>query len=215
MDVILDQVKRLGKGCLLYKVDISIAFRHIKLDPHDYDLLGLRDVCHYLDTCLPFGFRHRSALFQRLSDAVRHIMCQDGYDVINYASQLPPEFGDFNIVHLEMLNILVALRVWGDQWSNQKIKIVCDNEAMVAVINSGKTKDRTLAAIVRNIKFSAALANVDLHTVHIHIMGRNNVVTDLSRWHLTTNPYEKLFQLMPVHQWLEVPTIFLQIDWSI
>ena len=38
-----------------------------------------------------------------------------------YASQLPPEFGDFNIVHLEMLNILVALRVWRDQWSNQKI----------------------------------------------------------------------------------------------
>ena len=86
----------------------------------------------------------------------------------------------------------------------------------MAVINSGKTKDRTLAVIARNIKFSAALANVDLHTVHIHIMGRNNVVTDLlSRWHLTTNPYEKLFQLMPVHQWLEVPTIFLQIDWSI
>ena len=37
-----------------------------------------------------------------------------------YASQLPP--GDFNIVHLEMLNTLVSLRVWGDQWSNQKIK---------------------------------------------------------------------------------------------
>ena len=88
MDVILDQVKRLGKGCLLYKVDISIAFRHIKLDPHDYDLLGLRDVCHYVDTCLPFGFRHRSALFQRLSDAVRHIMCQDGYDVINYIDDI-------------------------------------------------------------------------------------------------------------------------------
>ena len=39
---------------------------------------------HYIDTCLPFGFRHRSALFQHLSNAVRHIMRQEGYDVINY-----------------------------------------------------------------------------------------------------------------------------------
>ena len=66
--------------------------------------------------------------------------------------QLPPEFCDFNIVHLEMLIILVARRVWGDQWSNQKLKISCDNEAVVAVLNSGQTKDRTLAAIAHNIK---------------------------------------------------------------
>ena len=147
-----------------------------------------------------------------LDDCLSGVGAKCGSQV--YARQLPPEFSDFNIVHLEMLNILVALRVWGDQCSNQKIKIFCDYEAVLVVINSGKTKDRTLAAIARNIKFNAALANVDLHTVHI--MGRNNVVADLlSRWHLTTNPYEKLFQLMPVHQWLEVPTKFLQIDWSI
>ena len=40
IDLITDQVKKLGKGCCLYKVDISRAFRHVKIDPHDYDLLG-------------------------------------------------------------------------------------------------------------------------------------------------------------------------------
>ena len=32
----------------------------------------------------PFGYHHRSAPFQRLSDTVLHIMRQKGYDVMNY-----------------------------------------------------------------------------------------------------------------------------------
>ena len=39
---ITHQIKTLGRGCQLYKVDISRAFRHVKLDPKDYDHLGLR-----------------------------------------------------------------------------------------------------------------------------------------------------------------------------
>ena len=39
VDTIIDQVKALGRGCKLYKVDISRAFRHVKLDPLEYDLL--------------------------------------------------------------------------------------------------------------------------------------------------------------------------------
>ena len=41
VDHITDQLKFLGKGAHLYKIDISRAFRHIKVDPLDYDLLGL------------------------------------------------------------------------------------------------------------------------------------------------------------------------------
>ena len=84
IDIITNQVKKLGKGCYLYKVDFSKAFRHVKLDPIDYDLLGLRHGHYYVDTCLPFGFCYGSALFQCLSDAVCHMMCQRGFDVINY-----------------------------------------------------------------------------------------------------------------------------------
>ena len=88
VDTIIDQVKALGRGCKLYKVDISRAFRHVKLDPFEYDLLGLRHDRYYVDTCLLFGYRNGSALFQRLSDAVRHIMCQRNYDVINYIDDI-------------------------------------------------------------------------------------------------------------------------------
>ena len=56
----------------------------MKLDPRDYDLLGLSHVSWYIDICLPFRYHHKSALFQHLSDAVRHIMHQKGYGIMNY-----------------------------------------------------------------------------------------------------------------------------------
>ena len=84
VDDITEELKKLGKGALLYKVDVSRAFRHVKIDPGDYDLLGLNWNGVYLDTCLPFGTRHGSQIFQRLSDAVRYVMRRKGYRIIDY-----------------------------------------------------------------------------------------------------------------------------------
>ena len=41
VDNITDQLKALGRGAHLFKIDISRAYRNIKVDPLDYDLLGL------------------------------------------------------------------------------------------------------------------------------------------------------------------------------
>ena len=38
----------------------------------------------YIDTYLPFGYRHRSALFQQLSNGVHQIMVQYDFEVVNY-----------------------------------------------------------------------------------------------------------------------------------
>ena len=81
VDDITDELRKLGKGALLYKVDVSRAF---KIDPGDYDLLGLNWNGIYLDTCLPFGTRHGSQIFQRLSDGVRYVMRRKGYRIIDY-----------------------------------------------------------------------------------------------------------------------------------
>ena len=121
VDTITDQIKVLGRGCKLYKVDISRAFQHVKLDPKEYDLLGLRHERYYVDTCLPFGYRNGSALFQRLSDAVRHIMRQRHYDVINYIDDnlgigLPSQIdASFDALHQ-------ILRELGLQVSEKKLK---------------------------------------------------------------------------------------------
>ena len=69
----------LGPGAMLYKVDISHAFRHIRIDPRDIDLLGISHNNLFLDQSLPFRFRHCFVFFQRCSDAIRHIMHQHGF----------------------------------------------------------------------------------------------------------------------------------------
>ena len=98
IDDITAQVIRLGRGCLLYKADISRAFRHINIDPSDYDKLGLNwdGVC--FDYCLPFGFKHGSKIFQRTRDGIRYIMAQKNHDIINYIDDLIG-FGLSSTVH--------------------------------------------------------------------------------------------------------------------
>ena len=82
---ITSELKTIGRGTHLFKVDISCAFRHVKLDPSDYNVLGLKwNDLTYFDTCLPFMSRHDMQIFQRLSDAIRHMMRHLGFDVINY-----------------------------------------------------------------------------------------------------------------------------------
>ena len=85
IDHIVNEVKQAGRGCHVFKVDVSRAFRHIKVDPGDLDLLGLEwRGASYLDTCVPFGMRHGTQIFQRVSDAVRYMMRRRGHTVLNY-----------------------------------------------------------------------------------------------------------------------------------
>ena len=84
IDNITQRLVSLGKGAHIYKIDISRAFRHLKMDPGDLDLLTLCWDGAYIDTCLPFGSRHGSQNFQRVSDAVRYAMRLRQFCVINY-----------------------------------------------------------------------------------------------------------------------------------
>ena len=79
MDHITSELKRLSRGALLYKIDVSRAFRHMRIDPGDYDLLGLQCCDAYVNTCIPFGTRHRSQIFQHLSNAVLYVMRQGDF----------------------------------------------------------------------------------------------------------------------------------------
>ena len=51
---------------------------------HDYDLLGLEWQGVYVDMYVPFGTRHGSQIFQRLRDAVRYMMRQKGFVMVDY-----------------------------------------------------------------------------------------------------------------------------------
>ena len=389
IDTITQKVKENGKGSLLYKIDLSRAFRHVKIDPKDYNLLGLYSENIYFDSCLPFGFKFGSAIFQKLSDAVRHILSKFGFQVTNYiddiighsvvskakesfdtlhkllkelgfdisykkmvspatkvvclgveidtknftvsitrekiaeiielckiwkgktqcskkelqsllgkllyitkcvkssrfflnrmldllrqagkhdiisitdefrrdlnwfenftpkfngtaffshisvnhnieldaclqglgarwessvyAVPLPLGYEKMTIVHLEMLNIMVTIRTWGQFWTGQRICIHCDNQAVVCVLTTGKTKDATLAAIARNILMEIAQFDINLKTVHIR--GKSNQIADsLSRWFLDTNCQRTVFQAIKNPIWNHIPLERLLINWQI
>ena len=89
-----------------------------------------------------------------------------------YSIKIPKNFENYGIVHLEMLNILVALRVWCHQWATHRILLKCDNQAVVSVLNSGKTHDLTLGVMARNIATILAINDIDLQV--IHVLGSEN-----------------------------------------
>ena len=101
-----------------------------------------------------------------------------------YNLPLPKGYMGDNIVQLEILNIVVACKVWANHWSNKRIKIWCDNQAVVKVLTTGRCKDKTLAVCARNI-------------------GQRNVMADLlSRWTNSTSDNGRLQALVPNFLWI-------------
>ena len=49
IDNITAALRNLGPGAMIYMIDISRAFRHLKIDPRDIDLLGLYHYDAYID----------------------------------------------------------------------------------------------------------------------------------------------------------------------
>ena len=379
VDTIVNNLKSLGSEALLYKVDISRAFRHIRIDPGDLDLLGLQHKQLFIDCTLPFGFRHGSVIFQRCTDAIRYIMCkkfqfshlynyiddmiytglpdeiQESYDTLlallqelgleisksklvapttravclgieidtvnktlkipheklqeignickSFASRnkatknqlqsllgsllyitkcvkparyflnrmlqllrdhnklskiqlndnfhrdlnwfnvfllqyngvtfydhqkpqhtvhldacltgfggqfansvytlpIPIGYKDYTIVHLEILNIVVALKLWGSEWTDKVIEVKCDNMAVVEVLRSGRARDPILATCARNVWLLTSLFNINL--IVNHIPGVKNQVADmLSRWQTTAVQLQRLSQLVPHYKWVQ------------
>ena len=98
IDNITQNIRKYGKDPLIYKIDISHVFRHIKLDPASYSLLGLKLNKYYFDTCLPFGYRHGLAILQRLTDSIRCIMKTFGFSVTKYIDDI---IGNATVSHAE------------------------------------------------------------------------------------------------------------------
>ena len=118
-----------------------------------------------------------------------------------YSLPIPLGFMKYTIVHLEILNIVVAAKIWANNWANQKIQIFCDNMAVVEVLTTGKTRDSTLATCARNLWLIAALYNINF--TFSHIPGADNSLADLlSRWDNSPHHNNKLHKLIQNPIWL-------------
>ena len=141
--------------------------------------------------------------------------CLDGIGAVwkNYVYHLPipKHYLNLTIVHLEMINILVAIKAFGPFWAQKKVLVKCDNQAVVSVLKHSRTEDAFLAACARNIWLLATW--YDLEMDYAHIQGKKNVVADLlSRWKNSPNNILKLHSHIADPLWLNVPHEFLNLD---
>ena len=89
-----------------------------------------------------------------------------------------------HITAKELVPIVVAAAVWGQDWQGQTVQVWCDNTAVVNIINKGSSRDKDAMHLARCLAFIEA--KFDLELVASHIKGVNNSVADaLSRDNLT------------------------------
>ena len=98
---------------------------------------------------------------------------------------------EWDIAAKELLPIILALTVWGKQWAGKRVECLCDNMSVVAVVNAGRTKDKTLMHLLRWMFFIAAIHNVRIQASHLP--GASNVAADA----LSRNRVSQFVQVMP------------------
>ena len=80
----------------------------------------------------------------------------------------------------EIFAVYTAVTIWAAKLCNKQILIHCDNETVVAVINSGTCKNNRIMDVVRSMFFVCAKNNISLFAKHVP--GLDNATADaLSR----------------------------------
>ena len=131
----------------------------------------------------------------------------------NYVYHLPIEkgFQNWATVHLDVVNILIAIRFFKFQWASRLVLTCCDNEAVVTVLKTGRTRDPFLAACARKIWYALAISDINLQ--YAHIRGVDNKVADvLSRWQGSAEQILWLHSQVDRPIWLQVSYQLLEID---
>ena len=86
------------------------------------------------------------------------------------------------IAHLELLNVVVAVKVWRDQWAGHRVQIFCDNTNACCAVQTGRSRDVFVQECIRELFFFCAVFDIQLHL--LHRPGRTLVRADaLSRAH--------------------------------
>lgn len=94
--------------------------------------------------------------------------------------------GNYHINVLELLSLVAAITVWSSNLTNRKVTVWCDNLATVWVINTGKTRDKIMQALLRELCFVTSVYHCEVSARHIP--GVQNRVPDLlSRWGISAS----------------------------
>ena len=119
------------------------------------------------------------------------------------------------IVHLEMLNLVIALKLWGHRWAHMTVRFYCDNLAVVQVVNTGKTRDEWLALCLRNIWLLIASHDITLKINHIR-GSANNVADMLSRLYSDKiTDFDLYKNIKDTCIWHKIPLQYFNLNYEI
>ena len=132
-----------------------------------------------------------------------------------YHATVPTSFHlVMSIVHLEMVNVLVSVRLWANKWRNCSVNMFCDNQAVVEVMANGRSRDKYLAACARTIWLLLAQYNIRLNV--LHIAGLENRYADtLSRWFHFQRVDSVVVRHLKRCTWVDVCDTWLYPDFTI
>ena len=75
----MEFVNKEGRGCHVFKKDLSCAYHQIPVEPGDYHLLGFQvDGNFYFHSAFPFGLRSATLACQRTTQSVVYILNTTG-----------------------------------------------------------------------------------------------------------------------------------------
>ena len=95
------------------------------------------------------------------------------------------KFAKYNIAWRELYAVVKAAATWGHYLTGRKIIFMCDNEAIVYVINSGTSRDLSIMNLIRTLFYVGAKHQFECRSQHV--LGRLNTAADAaSRMELTT-----------------------------
>ncbi len=79
----------------------------------------------------------------------------------------PEAWREVHITIKELLPVVVAVAVWGRKWRGMSVRCRCDNAAVVAIINSGTSKNDKAMHLMRSAFFFLALYEVRIWAEHL------------------------------------------------
>ncbi len=101
------------------------------------------------------------------------------------------ESATYGITAKELLPIVVAVAVWGKAWQGKAVVARCDNMAVVAIVNTGSSREAEAMHLRRCLAFLEAKWAIQLWAEHVK--GVDNEVADA----LSRNRRDLVFQLCP------------------
>ena len=101
-----------------------------------------------------------------------------GWFSVKWPNRFSSKFRSTNFQ--ELFAIFTAVTIWANELSNKQIKIFCDNETIVTVMNSGTCTSSSIMNVVRRMFYVCAKHNISLCAEHVR--GIDNGMADaLSR----------------------------------